>query len=143
MSTHLVLGLALVVGAPALKPDPKQTAIIGEWAYHEVLGEDGEKLPCAEHRMVFGADGRVVVSIDGKGFGDNWYTVNVTSDPPTIDWSSPGAFGIRQVSSVGIWKVERDTLRMCATNNGYFSRPTSFEPGPNRLLITLKRAKKD
>jgi uncharacterized protein (TIGR03067 family) len=140
VSTQLVLGLALVVGAPALKPDPKQNAIVGEWAYHEVLDGDGQRVPCEGKRIHFEADGEVVESENGSE-SRSWYAADPATDPAGIDWMAPGAAGSFD-RAVGIWRVDGDTLRICLADTGMPDRPTTFEPGPGRVVVTLKRVKK-
>jgi len=140
--TTLFAGLALVVGAPALKDTPtKPPTIEGEWTVDSSLvggKSDGvmEKDPI--EKIVVTSDKWIVVR-GGKPAYQTELTLDPKHDPPHLDLAAPGQGG---KGAQAIYKLEADTLIICYILNG--DRPTKIESPPNSnvRMMTLKRLKK-
>jgi uncharacterized protein (TIGR03067 family) len=132
----LALGLALAVGAPALKDKPPALDLAGEWvvaAY--VLG--GKEVPPGVH-IRFAADGAATFSGGPPAattVGE--YTLNAARSPAEVDILFPGTGA---GAMIGIVKRDGDDLVLCFGPPG--ARPTRFESpaGSGVGLLTLKRA---
>lgn len=140
MSTHLLVGLTLVVGAPAPKPAPPPAAptIVGTWRFESQI-DDGQPQPCVGRTIEFTANGKFVVRTDGKEEDYGAYTVDPSKDPPQTEWD-PKANGN---DVPGIYQLEGDTLRVCLLADPKGVRPKAFvaPAGSKYILLTLKRAK--
>jgi uncharacterized protein (TIGR03067 family) len=137
----LLLGVAVLVAAPAKKDPPKKEppSIVGEWI--GLTGTRGGKPdPPVNATMKFTADGTVTLAERGKGI-DAKFKADPKKDPPEIDIEME-AGGMKHVIQ-GIYKIEGDTLTVCFLHMG--GRPKVFESpvGSEAMLITLKRGKKD
>ena len=147
MST-LVLGLAIVIGAPGLKDPPKKdTGIVGEWIPESIsMAGKAAKAPASGLRYEFTIDGKWIIRRDGADAKSTprEYKVDAKADPKTIDVGSvtPAAAAPAR-PMLGIYKVEGDTLTICFGTAGG-ERPTSFEPMENAraMVMVLKGAKK-
>ena len=142
MSTQFLVGLALAVGAPALKPAPKAPeppSLVGEWTVESWL-MDGEPEPCAGRTLTFVAAGAFVAEQDGEYQGSGTYKCDPTADPGEVDMAEDGMEGPYR----GIWKLEGDTLTLCVSGDAKAGRPTAFAApaGSERILVTLKRVPK-
>ena len=143
MSTQLIVGLALVVGAPALKPaptTPARSSLVGEWEFvAEVEGGEPEPSPPGQ-RLAFAADGTFVALEDGGCEGAGTYETDPKADLPALDLNQHGAAGTLR----GIWKVEGDTLTLCVVQDAKGPRPSAFvaPPGSDWVLVVLKRVKR-
>jgi uncharacterized protein (TIGR03067 family) len=140
VNTHLVIGLALAVGAPALKPLP-QPAIVGEWVL-ESINSEGELLGVWETTDVFLPNGRLRTCKKGCPEEETGYEINATAVPAELDWYDIDGTTFRRA----IWKVDGDTLVICNNTLSGEARPTSFTSpaGSNWFLLTYKRViKKD
>ena len=153
MNTTL-LGLALVVGAPNLKDEPKKAPeIVGQWVVEKmsVGGKEGGKLG-TEMVYEFTADGKWLIKRDGvlNKTPPREIRYDTKAKPATVDviytTSAPGKGGIGGISRDmhGIYKVEGDTLTICLSPSGG-ERPTKFDSdqGTPVMLMTLTRVKKD
>ena len=145
----LVLGVAILVGAPGLKDPPKKDpAIVGEWIVESmVVGGNGPVIaPNGKMWYQITSDGKWVPRRpDGANTGgERHYSVDPKADPPAIDIDiPPKADGAQLRPSLGIWKVVGDTLTICFANSGD-ERPKAFEAtGPRTVVMVLKRAKRD
>jgi uncharacterized protein (TIGR03067 family) len=143
MLTSSYLGLALALGAPALKP-PTDAALVGEWVVdrRDVGGQKLYVLPVTLE-FTFAADGKVVLQRNGKKWATGRYTVDPTRSPAEIEWAMTDANGRDAIT--GIYKVENDTLTLCTVAPAD-ARPATFEPPAGSRIThwTLKRvAKKD
>ena len=142
MSTQLLVGLALTIGAPALKPAPKAPeppSLVGEWAVESWVA-DGQPEPCAGRTLTFVKDGAFVAQDNGEHMGAGTYTCDPKADPATVDMDEDGV----TTPCKGIWKLERDTLTLCVSGDAKAGRPTAFAApaGSERVLVTLKRVPK-
>ena len=138
-----VLGLAVVVAAPAPKDVPKKDAptVVGSWvAESVVVGGTPEKL---EPGMTFTltGDGKCLVK-EGKDDKpeEMSYFIDPKKDPGHFDLREPGMQGELMK---GIYKLDGDTLIVCLTMKG--DRPAAFTSpaGSETILVTLKRMKKN
>ena len=139
MSTQLLVGLALVVGAPALKPTPKvpdPPSLVGEWVVESWIA-DGEPEPCAGRTVTFSKGGAFVAHENGEHLGAGTFTCDPKSDPAEVDMAEGGS----PDPGKGIWKLEGDTLTLCMPADPKEPRPTAFAapPGSERILVTFKR----
>jgi uncharacterized protein (TIGR03067 family) len=149
MQATLVAGLALALGAPALKDPPAREApsLVGEW--------EVESMTVAGRPRAIGAEPiRYAFTADGKWYsyrGDRRdaaparaYFTNPKAKPAAVDLNSnPG----EQEASVmpGIYKVEGDTLTLCIRGRST-GRPTAFESSadvPTTLYVFRRLRAKD
>ena len=67
-------------------------------------------------------------------------TIDPTKKPKTIDMDGKDGNG-KPLSMIGIYELERDTLRICFAKPGTKKRPTKMEtmPGSGQSLIVYKR----
>lgn len=152
----LVLTLAAVVGGTgafayhflATEGDKKtdKENILGEWKVDsakvkgaEPQGEEGENIKNVT--VEFTAE-KVIVKIKG-GDKESSYTLDPTAKPKAIDIVHTRPDGSEEKVK-GIYKLDGDTLTICASHRGGEERPTEFESkeGSNLLLLFLKRVKK-
>ena len=139
--TPLILGLALVVGAPGLKEPPKKDppGPVGRWAV-ESITVAGMALPKMDLTITFLADGRFETRDAGGGTKTSGtYTADPKKQPAELDVTEPAAPDGK--ASLSIYRVDGDTLTICTAIMG--ERPTAFDPKPgaNQLLLVLKRIK--
>jgi uncharacterized protein (TIGR03067 family) len=143
MTATLVLGLALGVGAPALKEKEKPPSLVGEWVIEQctVGGKAPQAAPPGRDstRWVFRADGsRAILGPDGKEIVGGSYTSDVKAG--TLDLDSTG--GPAGGQYLCLYKLEGDTLTL---NVGWQKapRPTAFESPPDSqcTLYVMKRVK--
>jgi len=138
-----MLGVVLVVGAPALRPPakaPPAPSLVGEWEFVAEV-EDGEPEPGSPGQtLVFAADGMFLAHQDGRCEGAGTYETDPGADLPAVDLVEHGAGGTMS----GIWKVQGDTLTMCVARDAKGGRSSAFiaPPGSDWVLVTLKRVKK-
>lgn len=152
----LVLTLAAIVGGTgalaypflATERDKKtdKENILGEWKVDslklngaEPPGEEGENIK--NLAVEFTAD-KIILKHKGEN-QESTYKLDPTAKPKAIDivHSRPDG-GEEKVS--GIYKLDGDTLTICARHRGGDERPTEFESkeGSNTMLMVLKRVKK-
>jgi len=137
----IVIGLAVVVGAPA-KDDPKKDApaIVGEWTPTESLQSGKPHNPPEGTTITFTADGKVILR-EGKAGKpeEGTYKIDPRKDPAEIDIVPPDKDKGPPV--IGIYKIEKDNLVMCVMMGT--DRPKKFESpeGTEIMLITLQRVK--
>jgi uncharacterized protein (TIGR03067 family) len=145
----LLLGLSVVLGAPALKEDPKKdSGIVGVWTLESSsIAGKAAKL-AVTLRYEFTADGQWLIHRDGAAAKPvpRKYKVDPKARPATFDVTYPqigGAAAAVARDLLGIYKIEGDTLTICYTVGGG-DRPTSFEPeeGARTAVLVLKRVKK-
>ncbi len=138
MST-LILGLAVVVGAPTLKEKPPAISLSGEWVVAGyIIG--GNAAEPGVH-IQFAADGTATFSGGPpKTTTVGKYTFNSKKDPAEVDILFPDS---NAGAMIGIVKIVGDGLELCFGPAG--ERPTKFEaPAGTAIgLLTLKRVKKD
>jgi|SoiMethySBSTD1v2_1073268.scaffolds.fasta_scaffold181022_4 uncharacterized protein (TIGR03067 family) len=148
MQTSLLLGLAIIVGAPGPKDPPKkEPTIVGEWT-GESATSGGMALPVPQGgiKFTFTADGKLTVHEAGGGKGGEAgsYKIDPKATPAEIDLM-PTTAG-NGPTLLGIYKLDGDTLTMCFLPGGPGTeRPKNFESpaGAQSIVMTFKRVKKD
>src|SRR5215213_5591308 len=143
MSPSLLVALAVAVGAPGLKDDPKKAASLeGEWAAEKFV--EGGRERDRPIRFTFGPDGKFGVREGSREKAEEGsYQADPKKDPAEVDILPPA--GKTAPPILGIYKVEGDTLTLCVAKGGPDARrPAKFEsPAGSRVsLFTLKRVKK-
>jgi uncharacterized protein (TIGR03067 family) len=143
MQTTLMLGLALAVGAPALKePKKDPPSLVGEWV-PELAVVGGQAMPLPMGSLVtFSRDGKCKLTDGTAAAIDLTYIVDPKKNPAEIDVSDVGArAGAKEL--MGIYRFDGDKLLICITLVG--DRPKTFESlgGSQTILLTLKRFKRD
>lgn len=142
----LMLGVAILVGAPGLKDPPKKDpGIVGEWSLESssIGGKAAANAPITMSYQ-FTADGKWIIKRpDGTvPISPREFKLDPKADPSTIDVEISSKGGLVGRTMLGIWKVDGDTLTI------YFStgdeRPKNFTPadGARTMVMVLKRAKK-
>lgn len=143
MFTHLVLGLTVVIAAPAPKEAKKEAfPVVGEWVV-EKISAAGMDIPIVGEKTMgfrFQADGALIMVRDGKDDPKQGkYTIDSKQTPIHLDIIPPDGEG---KSVKAIIKMDGDKLILCGTNDGA-ERPTDFvsAAGSKVMIMTLKRAK--
>jgi uncharacterized protein (TIGR03067 family) len=139
----LLLGLAIIVAAPAKKDPPKKypPTILGEWVPTMiVVGGMKDDIP-AGSTMTLTKEGKAIMK-EGKDAKpeEMQFTFDPKQDPPHITISEPG---MGNLNMLGIYKLEGDSLTICLAFGK--DRPTVFASPPKSdfILITLRRPAKD
>jgi uncharacterized protein (TIGR03067 family) len=145
MYASVLVGLAVSVGAPAVKDPPKKEAtIVGEWAGEKAVAA-GMNLPIPEGGITFtfDADGTLTVREGNKGKPDTGsYKVDPKKDPAEIDLTPPA--DKKEAVLQGIYKLDGNTLTLCFRRGAPGAgRPKNFDfpAGSDVIVMTLKRAK--
>jgi uncharacterized protein (TIGR03067 family) len=142
MTTHVLLSLALSVGAPAAKDKPKgDIDIVGEWLVVSQELDGKPDKPFADS-LTFAADGKWERVFEGKPARNcDKYIVDTTAKPATLDLLFTKDTNIRGL--YGIVRVDGDILTL---SYGHRSdvRPQKFESvaGSSNALVILKRKPK-
>jgi uncharacterized protein (TIGR03067 family) len=132
------LFLAAVCGTTAAD-DPKPGPLEGSWKATSIVKEAE---PAEKGEATFSFTGntvRVTVPSGGKDQPAP-FTLEPKANPATIDITEkrPGA---KDRVIKGIYKIEKDTLTICAAlDEG--ERPKDFKPAKTNIVITLERVKK-
>jgi|SRR5688572_22193665 len=141
MTATPLLGLALALGAPALKEKDRPAPLAGEWVIVEAtVGGKPSPQGSTPNRWIFNADGSR--SIRGAG-GKELAGGNYTTDPKagTLDLMSTGP---PEAPYLCRYKVNGDTLTL---NVGWQKapRPEAFEsPADSQCtLYVMRRVKPD
>jgi uncharacterized protein (TIGR03067 family) len=146
VGTSLLLGLAIVVGAPGAKDPPKkEPTIVGVWIGEKAV-RDGKDRPVPEGGIVFtfAADGKLNVKEGNREPKEGaTYKLDAKKSPGEIDIIPPE--GKDEPTIQGIFKIEGETLTICISGPSAAGRPTKFESaeGSQTMLMILKRAKKE
>jgi uncharacterized protein (TIGR03067 family) len=143
----VLLGLALGLGAPALKDKEKAPSIVGEWEVESITSNGTQSPAGSGLRYTFTEDGKWVISRNGKETSPTitrQFVSDVKPNLPTVDLvtARPGGPETRMV---GIYKIDGDTLTICGTRAKGADRPTRFEApeGSGNIIYVLKRPKKE
>jgi len=139
----IVIGLAVVVAAPAPKEAPKKDppSILGEWMPTTIVLGGTKEEQTAGSLMTFTKEGKATMKEGKDAKPDEMsYSIDPKQDPPhiTLTQTDMGNLTLR-----GIYKLEGDSLTICLGIGN--DRPTVFASPPNSMviLITLTRIKKD
>jgi uncharacterized protein (TIGR03067 family) len=140
----LVAGLLAAFGAAGNAGEKAgqkdEDRIRGTWLPVSVE-EGGMKQPdekLKDSKIVFGADGKLNVTVQGKEM-EGTYKLDATKKPKAIDVTINE--GGKEQTHKGIYLLEKDSLKLCFAAP---DRPTEFatQAGTKSFLIVLKRAKK-
>jgi len=144
MTPSLLTAIALVLAAPAPKMDPKKDPppVVGEWVAEKYVNGGEEAILPGRLTWDFTADGKVRINIPegGKNPDPFDYVTDSKKIPAEIDIAIPDR--LKTASTLGIFKVEGDTLMLCVGRGN--KRPDKFESpaGSDVTLMTFKRADK-
>jgi uncharacterized protein (TIGR03067 family) len=144
VTASVLVGLALVVGAPAKKDPPAKDppTLIGEW-----VGESGTRggkpqNPPPGTTLAFLADGTVRFREGGASkLEGGSYKADPKKSPAEIDITPPEA--AKGEILLGIYKIEGDTLTLCFALGGERPKEFAAPAGSEVMLVTCKRAKKE
>jgi uncharacterized protein (TIGR03067 family) len=140
MNTSLLIGLALADGAPGPAGPPREApSVVGRWVGKRgLVGGDDRGVGPGGVVFEFTADGKMEIREGANAPQPARYAADPAKDPAEIDVTDSG--GPRRRVTVGIYKVEKDTLTICLSRGG--PRPTKFESpkGSDVTLLTLRRA---
>lgn len=148
--TAFALIAPLLSAAPQTAADPKADAVAkdldalkGAWQMTSRIN-DGRETPAAQVKnrvMTFDAE-KCVVRNGNKVIWEATYTIDPTTEPKSLDLTTPSAGPDKGKSRLAVYKLDGDSLTICF--GAYRDvRPTDFtcKPVSNRLLITYQRAK--
>jgi hypothetical protein len=128
-----LFGLALVLGAPALKEKESPPSPVGEWVIEQrTVG--GEPAPSGKSRWVFRADGSQAMfgAANGKELVSGNYTIDPRAGTLDYDWTGePG--GEHRLCR---FKVDGDTLTLNVAWQKA-TRPASLESGSRCTLYVM------
>ena len=135
----LILGLAIIVAAPAPKEAKKPApTILGEWSLESMVFM-GMAVPAPKgpSTITFMADGKCI-AVEGNGAKPDTttFTHDAKKSPAQIDLMEG-----KNLTMAGIYKIEADTLTICISING--ARPAIFVSTDKVMMMTLKRVKKE
>ena len=137
------IGLAVMLGAPGPKDDPKKAempSIVGDWVCTKCVAGGREYPEEAFTSIKFGftTDGKLRF-LFGPQEGVCTYTVDPSKDPAEVDYVSDKV----AKGNKGIYKVDKHSLTFCYTDGGG-DRPAQFASpvGSRIVLLTLARVEK-
>jgi uncharacterized protein (TIGR03067 family) len=146
VNSVLLLAAALTVSAPALKEKPKATADepTGEWEMQSTTVSGRQSVINGQLVYAFTKEGKWVTRRDGQELAtglDRRVEFDAKAAQPTIELILNPQVATSRYQ--GIYKIEGDTLTICASR-GKVERPTTFESpeGSGITLYVLKRVKK-
>jgi uncharacterized protein (TIGR03067 family) len=144
MTSCLLVGLALVVGAPAKKDAPAKDppTIVGEWVGESGMRGGKPDNPPAGTTITFTADGKVLMKEGGAAKPEEaTYKADPKKSPAELDIVPAGTE--KAPTMLAIYKIEGDTLTICLTLGGERPKEFASPPGSEAMLVTCKRAKKE
>jgi len=135
----LVLGLAIIVAAPAPKEAKKpEPTILGEWSLESAVFM-GMPLPAPKGRNTinFTPDGKCITFAGDVATAETAsFTHDAKKSPAEIDLIEGKGMTMK-----GIYKIEGETLTICIAIDG--QRPDKFGANDKFMMMTLKRMKKE
>jgi uncharacterized protein (TIGR03067 family) len=145
--SQILVALAVTLAAPGPKDAKKdQPGLVGEWAL-ESATFDGRPIPDRKKSIAFTKDGKFGTAATGPAgpvAAGGTYTHDPKKDPAELNITEPAAGGGPGRTSPAIYRIEGDTLTICAGVET--DRLTTFDAPADsaRVLMVLKRvAKKD
>jgi len=144
VTTSMLVGLALVVGAPAKKDAPPKDppTLVGEWVGESGMRGGKPENPPAGTTLTFMADGKVRFKEGGdRKAEEGTYKADSKKSPAEIDITPPD--GPKGETILGIYKIEGDTLTLCFAMGGERPKEFAAPAGSEVMLVTCKRVKKD
>ncbi|HEX3152578.1 MAG TPA: TIGR03067 domain-containing protein [Gemmataceae bacterium] len=138
----LVVGLALIVAAPAPKEAPKKDpAHVGDWVVESVM-VGGQNVPAPPMMIIrLTTDGKFErKEPDGKVVIGGTFTADAKQSPAHLDITNAVDQQAERTSKA-IFKIDGDILTICSGQGD--NRPTTFEStaGSSTVLMVLKRKK--
>jgi uncharacterized protein (TIGR03067 family) len=154
-TTGRIVGVVLLAVATAGAADqPKTDAVrkelkkfAGTWTVEAVEsnGRKGAEDDLKPLRYVFDAGGTWKLRKDGETIAEGTYEVDPTKKPKTIDFKIVTTIAERDkgTTSLGIYEIEGDTLKVCRDWPGEGKRPGDFSAGADskQILGEYKREK--
>jgi uncharacterized protein (TIGR03067 family) len=140
----LLVGLAIVVGAPGKKDPPAKDppSLVGEWAGESGLRGGKPENPPPGTTLTFTADGKVKFKEgNNERAEEGTYKADPKKSPAEIDIVPPD--NEKGPTILGIYRIEGDTLTLCFSMGGDRPREFASPAGSQVMLITCKRAKKE
>jgi uncharacterized protein (TIGR03067 family) len=136
----LLLGLALTVGAPALKEKPvPEPTLVGEWAPESVT-VGGHRSEPGLDRWVFAADGTWAIHGGGKAIDAGAFTWDPKRSPGTMDLASAVA---GRPANLCRYRLDGDVL-VLSVGHDPDVRPADVQPATKTTVWVFKRVvKKD
>jgi uncharacterized protein (TIGR03067 family) len=139
VTPSLLLGLAIVVGAPAPKETPKDPPKLeGDWIVESIEGP--KEAGPARITMRF-TESKILILEGEKPTPDEaGYTADLKKKPATIDIRPEKGQKDKMVQ--GIIEITGDTMKLCFARDAK-ERPTEFkgDAANGIMMITLKRVK--
>jgi uncharacterized protein (TIGR03067 family) len=138
---------------PSRSAAPKEDAgkekkrLAGTWTVVAVEsnGRKGTEEELKGLYYVYDAAGKWKLKKDDDTQAEGTYTIDPSKDPKTIDFQIVESISeqARGKSSLGIYEIDGDMLRVCRDWPGEGKRPTDFSAGPDskRILAEYKRRK--
>ena len=149
MKPLLLVGLFCVFLVAADKPyDVKQTreSLQGTWQMREQYLGDTDMSEDAKHCQLIIDGDKFTVKQDQNTIIEGTFQIIPDKSPPQADWKvlkEEGQPDHSGKTSLGIFQLEGDKLKLCATEPGETKRPTDFSvKGTSFMLVVLERAKK-
>lgn len=143
MNTSLLVGFAIVIGAPAKKEAPAKEppSLVGEWVGESAVRGGKPDNPPAGTTITFAADGKVFMKEGGDAKAEEGtYKVDIKKMPAELDLVP--SLADKAPTLVAIYKIEGDTLTIALTLGGERPKEFASPPGSQVMLVTCKRAKK-
>jgi uncharacterized protein (TIGR03067 family) len=132
----LLLAASTALRAGGEKGDEKK--VLGTWAMVSGVksGEDAPDDLKREFRLIFAAEGKLTVKLEGKDL-EGTYKLNGAKKPKEVDFTVDGK------DMPGIYALDGDNLKICVGEED--NRPKEFasEAGSKTILLVLKREKKE
>jgi hypothetical protein len=137
--TPLALGLAMVLAAPAPKVPAKPAGpahpLVGMWTV-EAFTRASKPMPVGPATVEMTADRWIY---RGRSEADSYLRVN--SKKAEIDVWLPSTDNTPPPSSLGVYKLDGDTLTIHSTINGDRPAAVSDRPAADVYVMVLKRKK--
>jgi uncharacterized protein (TIGR03067 family) len=133
VGTQLVVGLALLVGAPATKPS-EPDPLVGEWSL-QTKGFNGGYNATDGRMVAFTVDGKFRSWKDDRTLESGTYKLVGKGDPARLDWT------VDSETWKCIYKVDGDCLTICVEYDPKGDRPVKFAAAEESScrVLTFKR----
>jgi len=137
-------GLTVAAPIPKEKDKPKkdEDAIQGVWLLEKFEGGPALPVPPGVQMIRFTfKDGKLDVSQPGQPQGQQGtYKLDPTAKPKSIDLTEGG----NGRTTLGIYELDGETLKICLVDGQAAVRPAEFKPdGKQVTVVTFRRMKED